>query len=47
MQGTQVQILDGDCALIASTKHQLGISLTKKLDRNHSVKNIVKPKSKD
>lgn len=43
-QCTPVQIIegDGDNTLIARAKNQLGVSLTKKLDRNHCVKNIVK-----
>ena len=49
VHGTPVQIIngDGDKSLIASAKNQLGISLAKTVDRNQSVKNIVKPKSKD
>lgn len=46
VQGTPVQILDGggDNSLIARAKNQLGISLTKKLDRNHSVNKHRKTK---
>ena len=50
VQGTPVQIIDddGDKSLIASAKNQLGISLAKTVDRNHSViLSIVKPKRKD
>lgn len=43
-QGIPVQIIegDGDNTLIARAKNHLGVSLTKKLDRNHCVKIIVK-----
>ena len=49
VQGTKVQTIDGDSdnSLIAHAKTQWGISLTKKLQSYHSVKIIVKPKSKD
>lgn len=42
VQGTPVQIIDGDGnnSLIARAKNQLGISITKKLGRNHSVKTL-------
>lgn len=43
-QGTPVEIIegDGDNTLISRLKSQLGITVKKKLDKNHCVKNIVK-----
>ena len=43
-QGTPIEIIegDGDNTLISLAKNQLGISLTKKYDKNHVIKNIVK-----
>ena len=43
-QGTPVQVIegDGDNTLIARAKNQLGVTITKKLDKNHCIKNIVK-----
>ena len=43
-QGTPVETIegDGDNTLISRAKSQLGVSLKKKLDKNHCIKNIVK-----
>lgn len=43
-QGTPVEIIegDGDNTLIARLKSQCGLSVVKRLDKNHCVKNIIK-----
>jgi hypothetical protein len=43
-QGTPVQVIegDGDNTVIARAKNELGVAITKKLDKNHCIKNIAK-----
>lgn len=43
-QGTPIKTIegDGDNTLMARIRSELGVNIKKKLDKNHSVKNIVK-----